>query len=187
MSNQPAGKKRTPRARSIGSPRVLEIMGDVEGYSPASIELELGGKNVKIYKMTVGSTRALIKLVEPYIKRIATALFTQVGLEGLQDEERVKTALRALIGEQVSEILVTVPETLVTAFARLINIPENDKRKNEWLLNTVAPGELLGVLPALDELNDFGALYQQALGVFTHFNHKYEIGKAIGAGQAEES
>lgn len=160
-------------------PRGIKILGPVENYVPQTIEVVLGGQRVQVYKMTLGSLQTMIGLVEPYIKRIAQALLTQVGISGLGEAEAVKKALWSLVAEQISEMLVTVPGTLMQAVACIMNVPLTDEEQLQWFADEVLPEELLPALGALDTLNDFGALYHQATGVWTHFDDKYDLSSAL--------
>lgn len=170
--------KQRRRSKAPAPRRGFEIVRELDDEK-AFVELEIGGQLVKVYKMNVGSFQALVKLTEPYIKRAVSALVTQTGLERLGDQQTVREALRKIIADQLSEMVVTVPETVVAACACLMNIRPNDEELTEWLLASVLPFELIEVLPRLDELNDFGALWEDLVGLWEHFNTKYSIASMV--------
>jgi hypothetical protein len=165
-------------ARRMG----FEIVGPSEEADDGFLELSFGGQQVKIHRMNVGSLQALVRLTEPYIKRAVTALISQTGLEKMADKEQVRRALRTVISEQLSEMVVTVPETLVQACACLMNIRPSDEELTGWFMDSVLPTEVLSILQRLDELNDFGSLWDQAVGLWGHFDEKY----AFSAGVQEQ-
>lgn len=167
-------KRRTQKTKLNQRPG-FEIVGPADDDALQFLEITIGGQNVKVYKMNVGSLQALVKLTEPYIKRAVTALISQVGLERIGDKDAMSKALRTVVGEQLSEMVVTVPETLVKACACIMNIRPSDEETLEWFVSSVLPGEVLDVLPQLDELNDFGALWEQAFALWGHFDKKYEL------------
>jgi len=157
----------------------FEIVGPADDDAIQCLEIVIGGQNVKVYKMNVGSLQALVKLTEPYIKRAVTALVSQVGLERIGDKDTMSKALRTVIGEQLSEMVVAVPETLVKACACIMNIRPSDDETLDWFVSSVLPSEVLDVLPQLDELNNFGVLWEQALGLWGHFDKKYELSTGL--------
>lgn len=177
------------KRRELAPPRRMgfEIVGPVEEDKDEFLALDFGGQKVKVYRMNVGSLQALVKLTEPYIKRAVTALISQTGLEKMADKETVRATLRRVISDQLSEMVVTVPETLVQACACLMNIRPDNEDLMGWFLDSVLPTEVLSILQQLDELNDFGALWDKAIGLWGHFDTKYAFSTSMQAQMAAKS
>ena len=160
------------------------------GASPASKTLELGQRQVEVFPMTVGSFSAAVRLFEPYLSDVSTAVLRQYSLTALADKEQAQKAFAQVLSNKLTKMAVDVPELFVRLVACLMNIiPERDAAILVWFDSAVTPTEMFTALQELDSLNDFAKLYTQAVAIWAHFSEKYGLDKlfeAVAKEQVEE-
>lgn len=150
-----------------------------EGYEPESVVLTLGGQEVTVYKMSLGSSIRAVRICEPYIKEFAGALFNTPAFQAAARGEGVDKGIMeaeiksAVIGKLI-EMITTVPETVVGLLACLMNFPEEGEAA-DFFWNVVDPGDLLGAIEKLDKLNNFAGVVSRLLKAISYLGKRYGI------------
>ena len=151
----------------------------LEGYEPKSAVLTLGGQEVTVYKISLGSSIRAVRICEPYIKEFSGALFNtpafQAAAKGEQiDKEIMETEIKSAVIGKLTEMITTVPETVIGLLACLMNFPEEGETA-DFFWNVVDPGDLLGAIEKLDELNNFAVVGSRLLEAISYLGKRYGI------------
>lgn len=150
-----------------------------EGYEPKSVVLTLGGQEVTVYKMSLGSSVRAVRICEPYIKEFAGALFNTPAFqaavrgEGV-DKEIMEAEIKSAVIGKLTEMTTTVPETVIGLLACLMNFPEEGETA-DFFWNVVDPGDLLVTIEKLDELNNFAEVVSRLLEAISYLGKRYGV------------
>ena len=150
-----------------------------EGYKPKSTVLTLGGQEVTVYKMSLGSSIRAVRICEPYIKEFSGALFNTPAFQaaaagGKVDKEVIEAEIKSAVMGKLTEMITTVPETVIGLLACLMNFPEEGETA-DFFWNVVDPGDLLGAIEKLDELNNFAIVVSRLLEAISYLGKRYGI------------
>ncbi len=150
-----------------------------EGYEPKSTTLALGGQEVTVYKMSLGSSVRAVRICEPYIKEFAGALFNtpafQAAARGEEvDKGVIEAEIKSAVVGKLTEMITMVPETVIGLLACLMNFPEEGETA-DFFWNVVDPGDLLGTIEKLDELNNFAEVVSRLLKAVSYLGKRYGI------------
>ena len=159
--------------------RTPKISDLAEGYQPPSKILELAGREVTVYKMTLHSFERAVRVAEPYLKEVMSTLlgsesFKQVISGKKIDKVGAEEEVKELLGGMVGELIMTVPKSVMELVACIMNIPDKGSEA-DFFWNEVSPGELLDCLEKLDELNDFLDLANRLIAAFGYLAKRYGI------------
>jgi hypothetical protein len=159
--------------------RTPKISDLAEGYQPPNIIVELAGREVIVYKMTLHSFERAVRVAEPYLKEVMSGLlgsksFMQVARGQKVDGSAIEDELKSWFKEKVGELLITVPGSVMKLVACIMNIPDEGDEAN-FFWNEVSPAELLDCLERLDELNDFLDLANRLIAAFGYLARRYGI------------
>lgn len=128
------------------------------------IVAELGGYEVTIHKMGIGQLVELLSAVEPYLVKFfgSVSVMAEAGstLQGFVDD---------FMGG-LGELLSKAPADAVRLFEVIIGVPEGER---EWFESEVGPQELFALLPKLDELNHFGAIWAEVSKCYAEIQSRY--------------
>lgn len=161
---------------------IPEISELEEGYAPPCIEMEIAGRQMKIFKMTLASFERAMKVIEPYVDKIfqefmGLDIFAKAAqgkelskIEKKGAEAQVKEVFRTKFGD----LVMRVPRTAVHLVACIMNIPEEGEI-TEFFWNAMSPGDLFEVIERLDELNDFAKIANRLFDLIRYFGKKYGI------------
>jgi len=163
-----------------------------DGYEPESVILTLGGQEVTVYKMSLGSSIRAVKICEPYIKELASALFNTPAFQSAAsgkgvDKEIMEAEIKSAVIGKLTEMITTVPETVIGLLACLMNFPEEGEAA-DFFWNVVDPGDLLGTIEELDGLNNFAEVVSRLLEAVSYLGKRYGVeipGVSIVEKQAE--
>jgi len=150
-----------------------------EDYKPKQVTITLGGIDVLIYKMSLASSIRAVRIIEPYISEISAALFGtpafQEALKGKKvDPNMVEGEIRDAAMGKLTEMIATVPETVMGLLACLMNFPEEGEEA-DFFWNSVDPGDLLSAIEKLDELNNFAEVGTKLLEAIRYLGKRYKI------------
>ena len=163
-----------------------------DGYEPESVVLALGGQEVTVYKMSLSSSIRAVQICEPYIKELASALFNTPAFQAAArgeavDKEIIETGIKSAVTGKLTEMITTVPETVVGLLACLMNFPEEGEAA-DFFWNVVDPSDLLGAIEELDDLNNFAEVVSRLLEAISYLGKRYGVeipGVSIVEKQAE--
>lgn len=150
-----------------------------EGYEPESTVITLGGHEVTVYKMSLGSSIRAVRICEPYIKEFANVLFDtpafQAAMKGEKVDEKIMGAqIKEAVMTKLPEMIVTVPKTVISLLACLMNFPEEGETA-DFFWNIVDLGDLLAATEKLDELNNFAEVVSRVLEAISYLGKRYGI------------
>lgn len=150
-----------------------------DGYEPESAAVVIGGHEVVVYKMSLGSFARAVNEIEPYLKELAallfgTAAFQKVMAGEVVDPKIIETEVKTAVINKLAEMIAAVPETVVRLLACIMNIPA-DGEAADFFWNAVGPNDLLDVIEKLDELNNFAEIVNRLIGVIGYLGKRYGI------------
>lgn len=150
-----------------------------DGYKPKSVVLILGNHEVTVDKMSLGSFARCVKIAEPYIRELASVLFNTPAFRSAMTGEAVdpnvmETEIRSAATGKLTEMIATVPETVISLLACLMNFPEEGEA-TDFFWNVVNPGDLLNAIEKLDELNNFADIVTKFLNTIRYLGKRYGV------------
>ena len=117
-----------------------------------SIIVDLGGYEVTIHKMGIGQLAELLSAIEPYLAKFFGSV--SVMAEPGSTLQRFTDSFINGLGDMLSK----APGDAVKLFEVIVGVPKNEQG---WFETEVDPQELFALLPRLDELNHFGAIWSE--------------------------
>lgn len=170
-----------------------EIKDLAKDYVPPHVVLELAGKEVTVYKMSLRSFERLARIAEPHMKDIigslfGTSAFTEARAGKKVAQEEAQEEIKALFKDRIGELAATVPTIVLQFLACIMDIPEEGPI-HDFFWNEISLEELLDSVEKLDELNDFGAIVNRLITLLQYLAKRYgiNIAEVTVVGKTEES
>ncbi len=177
-------RKATIKAAQVEANTLRPVLS-AERVTPVSVKLEIGGRELTVYKMSVGSFERIVAVAEPYFRRVMLSLATNPQVQQGDTE-----AIGSLLSGQLMSMLSTAPRDLRKVVALIMNIwPDRDEVIDQWFMSSVPLTDVLRIVPKLDELNDFGNIVSELLKTWKYLSEKYNIqlpGVEVTKGEAAD-
>lgn len=156
-----------------------EIKDLAKDYVPPHAVLELAGREVTVYKMSLRSFERLARIAEPHMKDIigaffGTSTFADARAGQKVDQQAAQEEIKAVLKDRIGELAATVPSIVLQFLACIMDIPEEGPI-HDFFWNEVPLDELLDSIEKLDELNDFGNIANCLIELLRHLAKKYGI------------
>jgi|GEM_PF-4341414 len=150
-----------------------------DGYEPESITVSVGGQEVVVYKMSLGSFARAVREIEPYLKELAAVLFGTAAFQKVMrgeavDSKVIETEIKTAVINKLAEMIAAVPETVMRLLACIMNIPDEGEVA-DFFWNAIGPGDLLDAVEKLDELNNFAEIVNRLVKVLGYLGKRYGI------------
>jgi len=157
-------------------PELLELE---EGYIPPSTTMEIAGRKLRIFKMSLASFEQAMRVIEPHVGDVVQefmglGFFARAARGEKVDKEKAEAEVRAAIRSRFGDLIMRVPRTAIQLIACIMNVPDEGPI-HEFFWNEMSPEDLLACVEKLDELNDFAKIANRLLEVVRYLTKRYGV------------